>query len=119
MGIRYSSKLEYRFDGTCGAVQGQSPILDLGKLLLLPKARNPHYWKLWEPAFLQMAPRKSPALRCRSLWYVQFFAEMSKPQTNGLEGSILDTEFVFEVFHGSTTSPNDVGAVAVLDGRKY
>lgn len=35
----------------------------------------------------------------------------------GASGSILDTEFVFEVFHGSTTSPNDVGAVAVLDGR--
>lgn len=40
------------------------------------------------------------------------------PQINGFVGSILDAEFVFEVFHGSTTSPNDVGAVAVLDGRK-
>lgn len=66
-----------------------------------------------------MAPRESLALRRRSLWYVYYPAVMSNLQTNDFVGSILDVEFVFEVFHGSTTSPNDVGAVAVLDGRKY
>ncbi|KAL4878550.1 IKI3 family-domain-containing protein [Aspergillus karnatakaensis] len=35
----------------------------------------------------------------------------------GASESILEGEFVFEVFHGSTTSPNDVGAVAVVDGK--
>ncbi|KAL4906464.1 hypothetical protein BDW74DRAFT_132824 [Aspergillus multicolor] len=35
----------------------------------------------------------------------------------GASESILDGEFVFEVFHGSTTIPNDVGAVAVIDGK--
>ncbi|KAL2809968.1 IKI3 family-domain-containing protein [Aspergillus granulosus] len=35
----------------------------------------------------------------------------------GTSESILDGEFVFEVLHGSTTSPNDVGAVAVIDGK--
>ncbi|KAL4964770.1 Elongator subunit IKI3 [Aspergillus stella-maris] len=35
----------------------------------------------------------------------------------GASESLLDGEYVFEVFHGSTTSPNDVGAVAVLDGK--
>ncbi|KAL5000714.1 IKI3 family-domain-containing protein [Aspergillus recurvatus] len=35
----------------------------------------------------------------------------------GTSESILDGEFVFEVFHGSTTVPNDVGAVAVIDGK--
>ncbi|KAL4927181.1 Elongator subunit IKI3 [Aspergillus undulatus] len=35
----------------------------------------------------------------------------------GASESLLDGDYVFEVFHGSTTSPNDVGAVAVLDGK--
>ncbi|KAL4775486.1 IKI3 family-domain-containing protein [Aspergillus nidulans var. acristatus] len=35
----------------------------------------------------------------------------------GASESILEGEFVFEVFHGSTTPPNDVGAVAVIDGK--
>ncbi|RDW57132.1 Elongator subunit IKI3 [Aspergillus mulundensis] len=35
----------------------------------------------------------------------------------GASESILDGEFVFEVSHGSTTIPNDVGAVAVIDGK--
>lgn len=30
----------------------------------------------------------------------------------------MDCEFVFEVLHGSTTSPHDVGAVAVIDGSE-
>lgn len=29
---------------------------------------------------------------------------------------MLDVEFVFDVAHGSTTSPADVGAVGVVDG---
>ncbi|KAI9371538.1 IKI3 family-domain-containing protein [Aspergillus egyptiacus] len=35
----------------------------------------------------------------------------------GASASILDGDFVFDVFHGSTTTPNDVGAVAVIDGK--
>ncbi|KAL4921235.1 IKI3 family-domain-containing protein [Aspergillus aurantiobrunneus] len=35
----------------------------------------------------------------------------------GASESILDGEFVFEVFRGSTTAPDDVGAVAVIDGK--
>ncbi|KAL2867913.1 Elongator subunit IKI3 [Aspergillus lucknowensis] len=35
----------------------------------------------------------------------------------GASESILDGEFVFEVLHGSTTAPYDIGAVAVIDGR--
>ncbi|EAW10179.1 Elongator subunit IKI3 [Aspergillus clavatus NRRL 1] len=31
--------------------------------------------------------------------------------------SILDADFVFDVSHGSTAIPNDVGAVAVIDGK--
>lgn len=34
-------------------------------------------------------------------------------------GSILDVDFVFDVFHGSTMIPHDVGAVAVVDGSKF
>lgn len=33
-------------------------------------------------------------------------------------GSMLDMDSVFEVFHGSTVVPHDVGAVAVVDGSK-
>ncbi|OJJ44722.1 hypothetical protein ASPZODRAFT_144677 [Penicilliopsis zonata CBS 506.65] len=32
-------------------------------------------------------------------------------------GSILDMDSVFDVCHGSTVIPNDVGAVAVIDGK--
>ncbi|GES62588.1 elongator complex protein 1 [Aspergillus terreus] len=35
----------------------------------------------------------------------------------GASGSILDMDFVFDVAHGSTVPPNDVGAVAVIDGK--
>ncbi|KAL2833397.1 IKI3 family-domain-containing protein [Aspergillus cavernicola] len=35
----------------------------------------------------------------------------------GASESILDGEYVFDVLHGSTTTPNDVGAVAVIDGK--
>ncbi|OGM39887.1 putative killer toxin sensitivity protein (IKI3) [Aspergillus bombycis] len=35
----------------------------------------------------------------------------------GASESILDAEFVFDVDHGSTLVPNDVGAVAVIDGK--
>ncbi|KKK26749.1 hypothetical protein ARAM_006756, partial [Aspergillus rambellii] len=35
----------------------------------------------------------------------------------GASESILDGDFVFDVSHGSTTGPKDVGAVAVLDGK--
>jgi elongator complex protein 1 len=31
--------------------------------------------------------------------------------------SILDVDLVFDICHGSTTSPDDVGAVAVIDGK--
>lgn len=34
-------------------------------------------------------------------------------------GSILDIDFAFDVFHGSTVVPHDVGAVAVIDGSKF
>jgi hypothetical protein len=34
-------------------------------------------------------------------------------------GSILDAEWVFEVTPGSTSSPDDFGAVAVIDGSEY
>lgn len=37
----------------------------------------------------------------------------------GASGSILDVDFVFDVGHGSTLIPHDVGAVAVIDGSKY
>lgn len=33
-------------------------------------------------------------------------------------GSILDADWVFDVAHGSTSIPDDVGAVAVIDGSK-
>lgn len=32
---------------------------------------------------------------------------------------MLDMDFVFDVFHGSTAVPNDVGAVAVIDGSMF
>ncbi|KAL5342561.1 IKI3 family-domain-containing protein [Aspergillus crustosus] len=35
----------------------------------------------------------------------------------GTSESILEGEFVFDVTHGSTAVPNDVGAVAVVDGK--
>ncbi|RAH77059.1 killer toxin sensitivity protein [Aspergillus japonicus CBS 114.51] len=35
----------------------------------------------------------------------------------GASESMLDVEFVFDVAHGSTTSPADVGAVGVVDGK--
>lgn len=35
----------------------------------------------------------------------------------GSTRSILDMEWVFDVCHGSTISPDDVGAVAVIDGK--
>ncbi|GAD95521.1 IKI3 family protein [Paecilomyces variotii No. 5] len=35
----------------------------------------------------------------------------------GSAGSILDMDFVFDVSHGSTVSPHDVGAVGVIDGK--
>ncbi|OOF97813.1 hypothetical protein ASPCADRAFT_141486 [Aspergillus carbonarius ITEM 5010] len=35
----------------------------------------------------------------------------------GASASILDVDFVFDVSQGSTTSPDDVGAVAVIDGK--
>lgn len=33
-------------------------------------------------------------------------------------GSILDMDHVFDIAHGSTVIPDDVGAVAVIDGSK-
>lgn len=39
--------------------------------------------------------------------------------TNLWIGSILDVDFVFDVSHGSTMIPHDVGAVAVVDGSKF
>ncbi|KAF9887867.1 hypothetical protein FE257_009527 [Aspergillus nanangensis] len=35
----------------------------------------------------------------------------------GASGSVLEMDFVLDVFHGSTVPPNDVGAVAVIDGK--
>ncbi|PYH95176.1 killer toxin sensitivity protein [Aspergillus ellipticus CBS 707.79] len=35
----------------------------------------------------------------------------------GASESMLDVDFVFDVTQGSTTSPDDVGAVAVVDGK--
>ena len=34
-------------------------------------------------------------------------------------GSILDEEWAFEVMRGSTSGPEDFGAVAVIDGSEY
>ncbi|KAJ5229601.1 hypothetical protein N7489_010309 [Penicillium chrysogenum] len=36
----------------------------------------------------------------------------------GSNGSILDADYVFDINHGSTSIPDDVGAVAVIDGSK-
>ncbi|KAJ5655438.1 hypothetical protein N7507_007388 [Penicillium longicatenatum] len=35
----------------------------------------------------------------------------------GSSGSILDMDYVFDIHHGSTVIPDDVGAVAVIDGK--
>lgn len=35
----------------------------------------------------------------------------------GSSGSILDVDYVFDIHHGSTVIPEDVGAVAVIDGK--
>ncbi|KAJ5745380.1 hypothetical protein N7520_010562 [Penicillium odoratum] len=35
----------------------------------------------------------------------------------GSSGSILDIDYVFDIHHGSTVIPEDVGAVAVIDGK--
>ncbi|KAJ5501455.1 hypothetical protein N7453_006272 [Penicillium expansum] len=35
----------------------------------------------------------------------------------GSSGSILDADYVFDINHGSTSIPDDVGAVAVIDGK--
>ncbi|KAJ6179337.1 hypothetical protein N7519_009798 [Penicillium mononematosum] len=35
----------------------------------------------------------------------------------GSNGSILDADYVFDINHGSTSIPDDVGAVAVIDGK--
>lgn len=34
-------------------------------------------------------------------------------------GSILDMDYVFDINHGSTSIPHDVGAVAVIDGSEF
>ena len=34
-------------------------------------------------------------------------------------GSILEGEWAFEVVRGSTSGPDDFGAVAVIDGSEY
>jgi elongator complex protein 1 len=31
---------------------------------------------------------------------------------------LMDSDWVFDVSHGSTTSPDDYGAVGVIDGSK-
>jgi elongator complex protein 1 len=36
-----------------------------------------------------------------------------------LLGSIMDADYVFDITHGSTSIPDDVGATAVIDGSKY
>ncbi|KAL2852834.1 IKI3 family-domain-containing protein [Aspergillus pseudoustus] len=53
----------------------------------------------------------------RSLFAFKWHHEKALRFVLGSSESILDGEFDFEVLHGSTTSPNDVGAVAVIDGR--
>lgn len=35
----------------------------------------------------------------------------------GSSGSILDVDYVFDIHHGSSAIPDDVGAVAVIDGK--
>ncbi|KAJ5570934.1 hypothetical protein N7535_004594 [Penicillium sp. DV-2018c] len=35
----------------------------------------------------------------------------------GSSGSILDMDYVFDINHGSTSIPDDVGALAVIDGK--
>ncbi|CAG7991641.1 unnamed protein product [Penicillium salamii] len=35
----------------------------------------------------------------------------------GSSGSIMDAEYVFDITHGSTSIPDDVGATAVIDGK--
>ncbi|KAG0156878.1 hypothetical protein PDIDSM_4060 [Penicillium digitatum] len=35
----------------------------------------------------------------------------------GSSGSILDADYVFDINHGSTSIPDDVGAIAVIDGK--
>jgi elongator complex protein 1 len=34
-------------------------------------------------------------------------------------GSIVDVDYVFDITHGSTSIPDDVGATAVIDGSKF
>ncbi|KAJ0420730.1 IKI3 family-domain-containing protein [Aspergillus carlsbadensis] len=53
----------------------------------------------------------------RSLFAFKWHQEKALRFVTGSSVSILDGEFVFEVLHGSTISPNDVGAVAVIDGK--
>lgn len=38
-------------------------------------------------------------------------------QIDNVLGTILEMDYVFDIHHGSTVIPNDVGAVAVLDGK--
>lgn len=37
---------------------------------------------------------------------------------NKFAGSVLDGEWTFEVIRGSTSAPEDFGAVAVIDGSE-
>ncbi|OQE91889.1 hypothetical protein PENNAL_c0008G02372 [Penicillium nalgiovense] len=50
-------------------------------------------------------------------YYFEWHQEKTLRFVAGCNGSILDADYVFDISHGSTSIPDDVGAVAVIDGK--
>ncbi|KAJ5342017.1 hypothetical protein N7541_011141 [Penicillium brevicompactum] len=47
----------------------------------------------------------------------QWHQEKALRLVAGSSGSIMDADYVFDITHGSTSIPDDVGATAVIDGK--
>lgn len=71
---------------------------------------NYHYY-LKHEVFVAADPEyKSP-------FFFRWHQERALRFVIGTQGSILVKDYVFNVCHGSTVAPNDIGAVAVIDGK--
>ncbi|KAJ5176282.1 uncharacterized protein N7482_002159 [Penicillium canariense] len=54
---------------------------------------------------------------CSLPFSFEWHQEKALRLVSGSSGSILDVDYVFDIDHGSTAIPDDVGAVAVIDGK--
>lgn len=66
-----------------------------------------------------MASREGSTLCCLWLRYLTLRWLFHIRADDPFLASILDLDFVFDVSHGSTFAPHDVGAVAVIDGSMF